>query len=70
MMKTLIIFSLVLTITGCNSSQKLSTGVTADVSIFCDEEKGVEYLIFDGYNSGGMTVRYNINGSISKCNHE
>lgn len=34
------------------------------VYAYTDPETGVNYLIFTGYNRGGITVRYNSDGTI------
>ena len=74
-MKNLTKISLVLAIimifTGCDDgSQKTKntdTSVNRGINVYCDKEKGVEYLIFKGHKSGGMTIRTNADGSVSKC---
>lgn len=34
-----------------------------------DSDTGVQYLIYDGYNAGGMTIRYNADGTIMVTEH-
>lgn len=34
------------------------------ISIYVDEETGVEYIVYDGYNRGGICPRYNADGSL------
>ena len=39
------------------------------IYIYIDEHTGVEYLIYDGYESGGICPRYNADGTL-KINEE
>lgn len=39
------------------------------VFLYVDEYTGVEYLIYDGYQSGGVCPRYNADGTL-KINEE
>lgn len=50
---------------GCaeNTTEEQSLGGN-DVYIYVDEKTGVNYFIYDGYYSGGMTMRYNADGTI------
>ena len=38
------------------------------VECFVDPETGINYLIYDGYRSGGITVRYNTDGTVMVTN--
>ena len=38
--------------------------VTDNTYVYVDPETGVNYLIYDGYNRAGMSVRYNSDGYI------
>ena len=64
---TIAILGIVLT--GCESISDQTTvteydGVGAVVDYYTDPETGVCYLIYDGGYDGGITVRYNADGSI------
>jgi len=37
---------------------------SSNVHVYIDPETGVNYLIYSGYHSGGMTVRLDENGEI------
>ena len=72
-MKKIIFMSLVALImfSGCNEDYQ-NTGtnkvhIDQGINIYCDIDTNVEYFIFKGYKSGGMTVRYNLDGSIKGC---
>jgi len=63
-------------LTGCDSDQKeirqnskevIRTVVSYGVNVWCDKKTNIEYLIFKGYKSGGMTIRYNANGTPKQC---
>ena len=58
LLKVVLGLSLVIALTGCEGE---------GVNVYCDKEKGVEYLIFKGYKSAGMTIRTNNDGSVSLC---
>ena len=76
MLKIVISFVIgVLFLSGCNGDQKESTQnstevyrtvVRQGVNVWCDKEMNTEYLIFKGYKSGGMTVRYE-RGNLKHC---
>lgn len=55
-------------ITSCSSEMKPvdenKTNANTDVFVYVDPKTGVNYLVYQGYNQGGMTVRYNSDGSI------
>lgn len=34
------------------------------MNVYVDPDTGVNYLVFDGYYAGGMTVRYNADGTV------
>jgi uncharacterized lipoprotein YajG len=64
-----------LLLTGCNnqeesvqnSTEVFKTQITKGVNVWCDKETNIEYLITQFYRSGGITVRYNKNGSKKHC---
>lgn len=67
--KTLAIATLGLLLMGCesvNEQTKVEECKTVGVTIdyYTDPETGVCYLIYDGGYEGGITVRYNADGSI------
>ena len=65
---------------GCITEEETEEKVSPDVYIlrdetphyifvYVDEYTGVEYLIYDGYHSGGVCPRYNADGTL-KINEE
>ena len=38
-----------------------------EVNVYCDEETQIEYLIYTGDDRAGITVRYDGNGRIKRC---
>ena len=55
------------TVKASNSSsvEEVFNSSSGEVDYFVDSETGVCYLIYDGYNGrGGITVRYNADGTI------
>lgn len=64
-------------LTGCsaeastsnNDFTTLHSSPMEDIVDYMDPETGVHYLIYDGYNAGGMTVRYNADGTIMVTEH-
>jgi hypothetical protein len=40
---------------------------TERIKSYCDEEKGLEYIVFDGHKAGGVTARMNDDGTQSTC---
>lgn len=54
-----------LLLTGCSTDfKKVEGNKTNEVMVYIDPETGVNYLIYDGGYDGGITVRYNADGSI------
>ena len=45
-------------------TETVPTYVTDNTYVYLDPETGVNYLIYDGYNCAGMSVRYNSDGYI------
>lgn len=66
--KALIIALLAITLVGCESVSDQTTVEQYDyegtINCYTDSETGVCYLIYDGGYDGGITVRYNTDGSI------
>jgi hypothetical protein len=70
--KILIIATLGLLLIGCESPKNVSDQTTVEqydyigaiVDYYTDPDTGVCYLIYDGGYDGGITVRYNADGSI------
>jgi uncharacterized protein YceK len=67
--KILIITMLGLLLVGCKSIKDQSTVKEYDyagtvIDYYTDPDTGVCYLIYDGGFDGGITVRYNADGSI------
>lgn len=50
---------------GCSTDfNKIEGNKTNEIEVYVDLETGVNYLIYQDYNKGGITVRYNADGSI------
>lgn len=51
---------------GCGDTdfKEVDGNKTREIQIYVDPETGVNYLIYDSYRKGGITVRYNADGSI------
>lgn len=50
---------------GCSTDfEKVEGNKTNEIQVYVDPETGVNYLIYEAYNKGGITVRYNADGSI------
>lgn len=64
-------------LTGCSAEASTSndnfttlySSPTKNVYDYMDPDTGVHYLIYDGYNAGGMTIRYNADGTIMVTEH-
>jgi len=59
-------------ISGCEESstqapKPAGSYVNEDIEVYCDKNTNVEYLVYTQYRSGGMTVRYNLDGTIKSC---
>lgn len=66
-MKKLVVILMVLCslLVGCDTDfKKVEGNKTNEIQIYVDPETGVNYLIYQDYNEGGITVRYNADGSI------
>jgi len=68
---SMILTALVL-FTGCEKpniqkTDRTRVDINMGVNIYCDKTKNVEYMIFKGYKSGGMTPRLNADGTVSTC---
>ena len=67
--KALVIALLAITLVGCKSISEQTTVEQYNVAgtsidYYTDPDTGVCYLIYDGGYDGGITVRYNADGSI------
>ncbi len=50
---------------GCDTDfKKVEGNKTNEIIVYVDPETGVNYLIYTSYKQGGITVRYNADGSI------
>lgn len=50
---------------GCDTDfKKVEGNKTNEIQVYVDPETGVNYLIYEAYNKGGITVRYNADGSV------
>lgn len=64
-------------LTGCSAEASTSndnfttlySSPTKNIYDYMDSDTGVQYLIYDGYNAGGMTIRYNADGTIMVTEH-
>lgn len=70
---TLVLFAIIaFSVSGCESSdggvaletEMEETYISENVNVFVDPETGVNYLIYDGYKTGGMSPRYNADGGL------
>jgi len=65
----------VLLLTGCqetiaqkpNTSKVKTKAVQYGIKVYCDKETNVEYLIRKDYGTGGITPRYNLDGTLKGC---
>lgn len=56
---------------GCDTDfKKVDGNKTGAIQVYIDPETGVNYLIYDGGYDGGITVRYNADGSIMVTDKE
>jgi len=70
---TLTLMTVLVIFTGCDEIQKpqetsnnrIST--KCGINIYCNKETNVEYLIYKSHRSSGLSVRYNLDGSIRSC---
>ncbi len=65
----ILVLGMIFMLCGCSadSSQEnevIEKGFTYEIENYTDPETGVCYLIYDGGYDGGITVRYNSDGSI------
>ena len=65
MKKIILILFACLIISGCTNREYIKG--SNQLSIYCDEEYGVEYIQDDKYNRGGITVRLDENGNVIHC---
>jgi len=54
-------------LTGCDSDKQERMYLSMSVKVYCDKSTNVEYLIFDSFRAGGITVRRNIDGTVKHC---
>lgn len=67
MKKIVAIILCVLLVCGLCGWKKIDSedmNVFANISVIVDEETGVEYIVFSGYNRGGICPRYNADGTL------
>ena len=57
-------FSVIATLTACNKSEESGLKQTTSVREYIDQETGVHYLVYCAGYKGGITVRYNADGSL------
>lgn len=55
---------LILGLCGWKRIDSENVNAMVNISVFVDEETGVEYVVFGGYNRGGICPRYNADGTI------
>ena len=70
-----VVVIMLLALTGCSSVVETSDALSSEepsyeivaysqhIGVYVDPETGVNYMIYNGYNSGGMTVRLNADGT-------
>jgi len=61
-----------LLLTGCQETVRQRTEASAidvsyGVNVYCDKVTNVEYLIYKEYRAGGLTPRYNLDGTLKGC---
>ena len=69
--------AVIVALTGCDNVAKEAdnigsraetlTKIADNMYVFCDKEKGVEYVLYKGYKAGGLTIRTNADDSVSTC---
>ena len=67
MKKIVAIILCVLLVCGLCGWKKIDSedmNVFVNISVIVDEETGVEYIVFGGYNRGGICPRYNADGTL------
>ncbi len=66
MKKKILIMLLLILLTGCAKSEDdyPMEYIGNNVYIFVDKKTGVNYLVYCGYKSGGITPRFNKDGSL------
>ena len=67
MKKIIAIILCVLLVCGLCGWKKIDSedmDVFSNIIVIVDEETGVEYIVFSGYNRGGICPRYNANGTL------
>lgn len=67
MKKIVAIILCVLLVCGLCGWKKIDSedmNVFANISVIVDEETGVEYVVYNGYNRGGICPRYNADGTL------
>lgn len=57
-------FSVIATLTACSTSEDGKLKQATSVGEYIDQETGVHYLVYRAGNRGGITVRYNADGSL------
>lgn len=68
----MVMVAVVLSLTACGQQADKKTNVqeatpdyvTNNIHVYVDPETGVNYLVYHGYNCGGMTVRYDSEGNV------
>ena len=79
LVRNIMLIGAMLFVSGCDfagTTKNTATSHSVDVDsvskvyVYCDRQMGIEYLIYDGYKAGGMTVRRNSEGFISHCEKE
>ena len=66
--KYTLILTILLVFLGCHQKQEFTELESANsIFVYCDEETNIEYLVFDGLKTSGITIRYNLDGSIRTC---
>jgi uncharacterized lipoprotein YehR (DUF1307 family) len=70
--------TVIVALTGCDTKPTNPTppteetetnmsGIFSSVRVYCDKEKGVEYIFFKSGYAGGATIRRNADGTVSTC---
>ena len=51
-----------------NSARRVEINVAnSDFKVYCDKDTNIEYLVYRGYRTGGLTLRVNSDGTPKSC---
>jgi len=72
-LSTLALAATVALLSGCEETptfapKSATAYTTTSIIVYCDKGTNVEYLVNTKHRSGGMTLRYNLDGTPKSCN--